>query len=183
MSTMDLIALGALDDELGYDDELGAVARRRSAQRRAGISRPPLAAMRRALVPNLPGVPAVGGREEPVGFGSFTFGNATAQTVTLTARPQKPFKGRRLVIPIFRTAGAAAIGVNVTALSVGQANQLVSSGAVPADAFVPGAFGVDLNLDPATPGIDITIVLATTATPGAGETITVTPMLIGVTFG
>jgi hypothetical protein len=192
----ELIALGFLDDQLGDDDQLlgAAVNARRGLMRRAQAVKARraspfaspaarnLAAMRSTIVPAVPGVPPIGGREEPLGLGTFTFGNATAQTTALTGRPQKPFKGSRLVITIVRTAGAAAIGVNVNSLFVGVNNMLVSSQAVPADMFSPLAVGVAMNIDPATPGIDVVLNLATTATPGAGETITVTAAIIGLTF-
>lgn len=192
------------DGVVGYDDEeLGAfnIAPRFNLSKvrshRALATRAPVAARRSVSVrhqiakaaylnkiaPAIPGVPAIGARAFPLGFGSFTFVNAGVTQTVLTANPQKPFKGARLVIDVRRSSGAVAELLTVTSLNIGQDNQLVSSGALPAEAFAPGAFHTSLSLDPATPGIDITIGLALSAAPGVGETISVSAMLIGETLG
>jgi len=135
------------------------------------------------LVPSVPGVPAVGARNFPLGFGAVTFVNAGLTQFNLVANPQRPFKGARLVIDVRRSAGALAELVTVTTLNIGQNNQLVSSAALPAEAFRPDGFDTVLSLDPATPGIDITLGIAISAAPGVGETVAVSAMLIGNTIG
>lgn len=177
----DIELLGAMFDMdlAGYDDdyEVGRILRRPN---RRTLNRAKYA---KALVPKVPGVPKMGAREFPLGFGTFTFVNAGATVATLTAQPQRPFKGARLVIVVSRSAGATAEAVTITQLNVGQNNQLASAAQLPAEAFAPGAQDVVLNLDPATPGIDITLGLAVSAAPGVGESIAVTAMLIGNAIG
>ncbi len=180
------------DDDLLGDDILGARRRRRRRGRGRGRGRRAIsryrgtakrAALRKALVPKTPGVPKPGGREWPLGFGVFTFVNAGVTTNTFTASPQRPFKGIRLVVVVNRSAGAVAELVSIAALNVGQSNQLVGASALPAEGFAQNAFQVTLALDPATPGIDITIQMNISAAPGLGETVTVSPMIIGLAVG
>jgi len=193
--------LGAEGEE--WDPELGAFrlpSRMRSMVRRRG-RRPPMRGSRRAIVarivslqqrkasyinkiaPAIPGVPQPGARNFPLGFGSFTFVNAGPTLATLTANPQKPFKGARLMVQVNRSAGAVAELVTINNLDVGTGNQLVSAEALPAEGFAATAFDTGLSLDPATPGIQIVLGIAISATPGVGETISVSAMLIGNTIG
>jgi len=135
------------------------------------------------IQPAIPGVPLAGARNFPLGFGSITFLPGGLTQFNLVANPQRPFKGARLVIDVRRSAGAVAELVTVTSLNIGQNNQLVSSAALPAEAFRPDGFDTVLSLDPATPGIDITLGLAISASPGAGESVAVSAMIIGDTIG
>jgi len=186
------------DDDLeGYDDDDAIIGARRRGRRgrfaRRGRrrGRRPMrrsyqakrAALRSALVPKTPGVPKPGGREWPLGFGVFTFVNAGVTTNTFTASPQRPFKGIRLLVVVNRSSGATAELVSISSLNVGQSNQLVGASALPAEGFAQNAFQVTLALDPATPGIDITIGMNISAAPGVGETVTVSPMIIGLAVG
>jgi len=177
-----------IEDELAGDDDdemMGAIAvpsRYRRLRRSNMVQRAKRAYMNK-LAPAVPGVVPPGARNFPLGFGSFAFVNGGATTAILTASPQRPFKGRRLVIDVKRTANALGELVTITGLTIGANDQRVAATALPAEAFLPGAFGVDLSLDPATPGIDITLELAISAAPGAGESVTVSPMLIGDTVG
>ncbi len=197
------IDLGEGNTLLGaYDDELGAFrlpSRIRSMVSRRGARRPPT--RRRAIVnrivqlqqrkasyinkiaPAIPGVPQPGARNFPLGFGSFTFVNAGATLTNLTSNPQKPFKGARLMVQVNRSVGAVAELVTITNLDVGTGNQLVSAQALPAEGFAATAFDTGLSLDPATPGIQIVLGIAISATPPVGETISVSAMLIGNTIG
>jgi hypothetical protein len=136
-----------------------------------------------AIQPAVPGVPSPGARNFPLGFGSVTFVNAGQTSFNLTANPQRPFKGHRLVIDVRRSSGATAELVEITQLNVGQGNQLMSAAALPAEAFRPDSFDTKLSLDPSTPGIDIVIGLQVSAAPGVADTITVGAMLIGDTIG
>ncbi len=160
----------------------GTTRRNQLIRRRANVY-----AKKRAYInkiqPAIPGVPAAGARNFPLGFGSAIFVNAGVTQFNLVANPQRPFKGARLVIDVRRSAGALAELVTVTSLNIGQNNQLVSSAALPAEAFRPDGFDTVLSLDPATPGIDITLGLAISAAPGVGETVAVSAMIIGDTIG
>jgi hypothetical protein len=60
---------------------------------------------------------------------------------------------------------------------------LVSSQAIPAEAFAPNAFDVRLALDPSTPGIVITCDVGISAALTGTDTITVIGALIGRAIG
>jgi hypothetical protein len=169
------------DDFVMGDDELGAIVRasRRAAASYAGRRAMPVA----RLMSKIPGAPAVGLRQYPLGFGVFTFTAASGTATTVTATPQRPFKGRRLVIDIARTGATATGLVSITSLLVGQNNQLVSAQALPAAAFGPTSFGVDLDLDPATPGILLVLALSISVAPGGADTVAVSPAIIGDAIG
>lgn len=194
--------LGA--DGEDWDDDLGAFRlpsrirsmvrprrrprRRRPRSRRAIVSRIVQLQQRKAsyinkIAPAIPGVPQPGARNFPLGFGSFTFLPAGITLTNLTANPQKPFKGARLMVQVNRSVGAVAELVTITNLDVGTGNQLVSAQALPAEGFAATAFDTGLSLDPATPGIQIVLGIAISASPPAGETISVSAMLIGNTIG
>ena len=161
----------------------GANTRRNALIRR----RATIVASKRAYInkiqPAIPGVPTAGARNFPLGFGTATFINGGQTQFNLVANPQRPFKGARLVIDVRRSAAALAELVTVTSLNIGQNNQLVSSAALPAEAFRPDGFDTVLSLDPATPGIAITLGIAISAAPGVGETVAVSAMIIGDTIG
>jgi len=161
---------------------------RRSTGRRAIVNRIVQLQQRKAsyinkIAPAIPGVPQPGARNFPLGFGQFTFLPAGITLTNLTANPQKPFKGARLMVQVNRSAGATAELVTITNLDVGTGNQLVSAQALPAEGFAANAFDTMLSLDPATPGIQIVLGVAISASPPAGESISVSAMLIGNTIG
>lgn len=151
-----------------------AVARARAMQRRT----PAQQALASRFAMRAPGVPSPGARRMPLGFDSFTFVNAGVTQFSFSARPQVPFRGRRLIIDIVRV-GAAGIAVRVDDIQVGTKSQLAGLGRISASAFQATAFDVDLGMDPSAPGIDILIVVSLSATPPVAETVTVTPSLIG----
>jgi hypothetical protein len=115
----------------------------------------------------------------PLGLGAAQLTNAVA-VVTLSAQPQRPFRGERLLISLARSAGALVVPVRVSEFKIGENSQLVGAGALPAEAFSPDAFGVRLAMSPSAPGILINLRIETDvgAVP-AGETITVTAAIIG----
>lgn len=189
MGFNELEILGALDDEMmGEDEMMGALAaanpellgaapglaRRLAARRTAGR-----AAIAQRFGLRAPGVPAQGARRLPLGFDSFTFVNAGVTINNFVTTPQVPFKGRRLVIDVARSAGALAQAVRIDDIQIGTRSQLAGQLRVSASVFGANAFDVDLGMDPCTPGTNILIVVSISAAPGVGETITVTPALIG----
>ena len=204
----DLIELGAMldydlagdDDDDDDDDELGFSFRKRfsslarrgrsSRGRSSRRSRPRVSsrtarkarAYMNAIVPAVPGVPSIGARTFPLGLGSHTFLPAAATTHKFTVSPQKPFKGQRLVAVVNRSSGAVSELLTITEFNVGSSNQLVSSGDLPLEGFIPGAFDVQMALDPATPGIDIIVDIGISAAPGAGESVSIALMIIGSTL-
>lgn len=173
--------LGALDDYLGEDAEyLGAAPRR--VVRRAPAPRPLAAAARAQLAQPMPGVPKAGPRIEPLGFPIISFTNASGLTLNATTRPQKPFKGSRLVLDIARTGAGATGLVSVASLKVGARDVLVNANPIGAGTFAPNAFGVELMMDEAVPGIDIVLTLTCSVAPGAGERIDINASVLGMTW-
>lgn len=169
--------LGAMDDYIGDDDMLG----RRGSR---GRGRPPIvASAARALTTLAPGVPTAGPRLEPLGFPIFNFVNAGATTITQITNPQKPFKGSRLTLDIARTGATATGLVSVSSLKVGARDVLVNTNPIGAGTFAPGAFGVELMMDTATPGVNLaaTIVLGAPALAVAA-TVDVSATVIGMTW-
>jgi len=166
----------------GDDDGMGSLEigrRRRARFKRPGGGSLPA----RTLIPRVPGVPAMGARLQPLGLGSSAFTAASGTVIALTARPQRPFKGQRLVVDITRTGASATGLVTITRLDIGTANQLVSSGALIAAAFAATAFDVNLMLDPATPGIDITVQFAISVAPAAADRVDFGGVIVGTAVG
>jgi hypothetical protein len=168
--------LGAIDDYLGDDEEyLGAVRR--------PMKRPLAVAAKRQLQQPMPGVPTAGPRIEPLGFPTtFAFVNAGATTISQNARPMKPFKGSRVIIDIARTGATATGLVTVTALVVGARPVPVAQNPIGAGVFAPNAFGIELMMDEAVPGIDITCALTISAAPGAGDSVICSVTIIGLSW-
>jgi hypothetical protein len=137
----------------------------------------------RRLIPRVPGVPMPGARLQPLGFGASAFTAASGLILTLQAQPQRPFKGQRLVVDITRTGATATGLVTVTRLDIGTTNQLVSAGALAAAAFAATAFDVNLQLDPATPGIIITVQFAISVAPGAADRVDFSATMFGTAIG
>ncbi len=179
----DIDLLGDEDDELG----LRFASLMRSRAVRGGTSRRGRArALAKALVPRIPGSPRQGAREWALGFNVVTFDTTSGTSLDATANPQRAFKGSRLVVDIARSnAGLSASGlVTIEQLFIGQTNQLVSAQSVSAGAFAPGAFHTSLSLDPATPGVDITVGFAISVAPTvAGDQVDVGTTLIGIAMG
>jgi len=166
----DMDGMGTL--EMGI--EMGRRGMRRSRGRRIPARR---------LIPQVPGVPMPGARLQPLGLGATAFTAASGTILALVARPQRPFLGQRLVVDITRTGASATGLVTITRLDIGTANQLVSSGALSAAAFAATAFDVNLQLDPATPGIDITVQFAITVAPAAADRVDISGTIFGTTVG
>lgn len=133
----------------------------------------------RRLIPPVPGVPARGLGEQPLGFGTTAFTATSGTLLTMTASPQRPFRGRRLVLDITRTGATSTGLVTLTRFDIGVDNQLPGSAAIGAAAFAATAFGVDLDLDPATPGVNITLQFAISAAPAMTDRVDIAATLIG----
>lgn len=178
----DYAEMELLGELLGEQDPiLGA---RAPLHRRVMASRGrPMAARRRiktALVPQTPGVPKPGARELPLGFSTIQFTETSALVLVATATPQVPFKGRRLVIDVVRSASGSGGLITINDIKCGQRSQPVSAQPLIAAGFGPTSVSVDMALDPVTPGNIITITIGATAQPGAGETVDIGMMLIGL---
>jgi hypothetical protein len=131
-----------------------------------------------------PGVMAPTEQLLPLGFQSldsgFTFVSGGGTTKAFLARPQKPFRGERLLVVVTKSAGAAATQVLIGSIFVGTDLQVVSAAPLPAEVFGATAFGVRLAMTSAQPGIDIFVNTALSGPALAvGETITVTITMLG----
>lgn len=127
-------------------------------------------------------IPGASGADQlmsPLGLGNGVLTN-TNSIVVLTAKPQRPFRGERLLISLARTPAATVVPVRLSEFKIGENSQLVGAGDLPAEAFDPAAFGVRLAMSASAPGIDIVLRLETNqnAVP-AGESIAVTAAIIG----
>lgn len=108
--------------------------------------------------------------------GTPTFVAAGPTSITLAARPQKPFRGERPVAIVVRVgAGAASITPVIRGgIRVGTDPQVAQVADQPIEFFDRTSFGVRMVFAPADPGIDIEVDVALVGPAlGAGETITV----------
>jgi hypothetical protein len=151
-----------------------------------GVSRP------QEELDQLPFEP-VGGAED--GAENAQFGGLALETVAdnntgyLLARPQRPFRGERLVISVFDTTevdplSPAAAAQNVVidpAMFVGAVQIGAAQGSTPVSAFGATAFGVRLSLPAAGQGTDIKIFLRAllAADPDDGRLLVVNAVLFG----
>lgn len=135
------------------------------------------------IVPTIPGAPAIGVKLQPLGFGATTFTATSGTALPASTRPQKPFKGRRLVVALARTGTTATGLVSIASLTIGVNNQFVSTGAVGADAFGPGAFDCNVELSACSTALDITVNYTISAAPTMTDTVAISTTLFGETVG
>jgi hypothetical protein len=185
------LILGSLDtmgDDMDGDDMEGddmegmsTVGRRRRAQARAR-------GRGQVVVPtpkwmNSTTSQGVSRPEENLDFMSFTPLTiaAGASTGTLSALPQRPFRGERLILAATNiTAGTDASGTATInpAIFVGAVQVGANQGATPFQAFRADAFGVRLSWPPAGQGTQVNIpCVLTTVAPAGGVA------LSGTVFG
>lgn len=171
-----------------YSDDVGTLeladlvglARR---GRRGNPGRAARNAQARALIPNVPGVPGAAMRLQPLGLGSTAFTATSGTILALSASPQRPFKGMRLIVDITRTGATATGLVTITRLDVGTDNQLVGSGAISASAFAATSFDCNLSLAPATPGVLITVQFAISSAPTVADRVDIGCTIFGSAIG
>jgi hypothetical protein len=166
-----------LGDEMG-EDGLGDILGQRQRLRAGGKAN-----WFGELKNGAPGAPPVSEKMYTLAFNSVVFNNSSGNALTATSRPQLAVRPERPVVIVTRSLGAGGIGVSISDIKVGQRSQLANSGEIPAEMFAPTAFGVRQAYDPCGPGIDVSIFYATTATPAAGETITVLSSLVARAAG
>lgn len=169
----------------GEDDggaDMGAIRLARAAQSRGRtLQLPPRAAWRSQLAP---GVPMPRETMEPLPLtpqsnnGVFSAG---VNQIQFSARPQRPFRGERIVATVFRNGPTAtATPILAGGLVVGTQVQSVEIGNLPLEIFAPNAFGVRLNLAAADPGVLISGNVQLFGTPlVAPDTIGVTITILG----
>jgi hypothetical protein len=116
----------------------------------------------------------------PLGLGGVTFVNGGPTTLQLIARPQRAFRGERLVISQQKALSAGQFRqVAIVDIKVGDVSQKVGGGSLPVEVFASDAFGVRLMLDAAVPGVDITLTLDIGVAPNVGDFISIAGALIG----
>jgi hypothetical protein len=174
------------DDELLLGlDELDAVLGARGRRARGG-GRQALArklGYKAALAKGAAsGAPPSGAKEWPLGFPILVFTSLTGTLLNAISRPQRLHRGRRLIVTVVRSAGAAAVAVSVNQIFVGADNQMIAAQPIAAEAFGPTAVGTAMVFTPASPGIDVTIQYLTSPVP-VGESVTVQTTLIGDSWG
>lgn len=164
--------IGAADLVGGYDDELTQLfGARQLVVGAEGGSAGQQAAMRQLAMRNataLVDVAPTKSRRYPLGFPTTTV--SASSTAAVSAQPQIPFRGERLIVPS-DFAGALLI----TDIKVGKNSQLAAANPLPARAFTEFGWGVDLHLDTADISQFVTLNLSNTT----AHDVTFNAMLIG----
>jgi hypothetical protein len=137
----------------------------------------------RRVVPSIPGAPAIGAKLQPLGFSAVAFTATSGTALPATTRPQKPFKGRRLVVDFTRTGATATGLLTITSINIGVNNQLVSTQPIGAAAFSPNAFDCNVSLSACSSALDITVNYALSVAPTMTDRIDVATTLFGETVG
>lgn len=177
-------------DDVG-DDDLGTLEvgwnpfRRRKKggrglQRRRGYPPPPRANHRPGRLPRRTDL-----RLQPLGMGASAFVVGGATILSLQQFPQRPFDGKRIVVDVTRSnAGASANGLlTMTRLDIGSDNQLVGSGSLSVGSFIANGVDVNLELDRAVPGIQVTMQFNISAAPTvAGDRVDFSATIFGVSL-
>lgn len=165
------------------DDVVGAAAAR-AMQRRGQHHAHPAAHLAPWLDTQIaPGVydPGEGLQVLPLrldtGASYFVF-DSTHSNCEFIGRPQKPFRGERLLFSVRHSSASDAVIVLGT-LSVGTEPQQAQVGSFDVEQYGAQAFGVRLAMLPASPGIDITMQLQLSGALAGTDTITVTAQILG----
>lgn len=137
----------------------------------------------RRIMPQIPGVPALGFRDQAVGLGNDQFAAATATTLVLEGTPGRPFKGRRLLCDVTRTGTSATGLLTITSWFVGDVNQLNGRKPLLFTAYGPTAFGVDHQLSACAPALPISVGVTITALPTMTDTVDIAAQINGETIG
>lgn len=175
-------------DELG-DDDLGALEigdvgfpfRRRRGGRKArgGNARVPM----RRLIPQIPGSPGNMLALEPLGLTAVAFTSTSGTLLAMTARPQKPFKPRRLIIDLTRTGASATGLITVSRIDIGVTNCLVQNNPIAVSMFQSVAVDANIAFPPASQGVDIVVQLNISAAPTTTDRVDVGGGFLGETVG
>lgn len=194
----------AVADMLGVDvgDVLGAIARRRAPVRRPaprafgrpGRGQPPRQLMAPRLgapltsplpwrAPQLaPGVMAPFEGLVPLplipnaGGGTFT---SVVNNISFQGRPQKPFRGERLVASVRRSAGAGGVLILAQSIFVGTDLQQAFAGGIDIEIFAANSVDVRMVFTSAQPGIEYSILCTPSIAVPVGETVSVSLTVLG----
>jgi hypothetical protein len=172
--------LGGMNVVGDYDEPLavmGAQPHHAAIARYTGISVPTPAWM------NAAHSQGVSRPQEEMDFLPFASAVLTGAALTgfLLARPQRPFRGERIVIDAIKSDGTDASKLVVVdpAMYVGAVQIGAAQGAATLTAFQATAFGVRLSFPAAGQGTDIKIFVRALVDPGEGNSFVVTATLIG----
>ena len=103
----------------------------------------------------------------------------TNTLITFTGKPQKPFKGERLLATIGKSSGATGSIVKSTGVFVGTDIQQASLGRFSLENYTKDAFGVRFSMVGQDPGVETTMDVLTTPNVPASETIAVAVEILG----
>lgn len=133
--------------------------------------------------PAVPGVSQRGGRVQPLGFTPGRFTTDTDTNLDVTATPQRPLRGGRLVGTYSRIGGSATGLLFLSSLTVGTDGQLLSSDAIGFDMLSPNSFGVGVNFTPASVGNQLVAQVSISDLPTDSDSVPFALGLWGLTIG
>jgi hypothetical protein len=181
--------LGLEMGDVNWADDLadiGALRRpgrgQRMPARRAGQQATQRLPMRR-LNPQIPGAPAIGLRLQPLGLSVVSFTATSGTQLPASTQPQRPFKGKRLVVDVARTGVTATGLITVAQFTVGSTNQLVSFNPIGTSAFAANAFDTNMELSACAAALTVTVGYALSVAPTAPDRIDIATTLFGETIG
>lgn len=171
-----------LDGDVLGEDVIGAARRLGRPGAAAAIARmlPRSPQWRQRIAPGVaaPGVGLVPLPLQPdAGGGVFT---NTVTAINYEGRPQKPFRGERLIALVGRSAGVpTSTRALATGLFVGTDPQQAQMANMDLEVFGPTAFGVRLSMVQAEPGVLIRMPCLTSAGIAVAESLSLTLMILG----
>jgi hypothetical protein len=136
-----------------------------------------------AVQPHVPGVAERGGKVQPLGFENGAFVAGGSAVITVRARPQRPIRGGRVVGSYSRTGASATGLLTLVQLVVATDGQLLSGDPISFDSLAPTAFGVGVNLTPASVGNEIFATVAISALPTMTDRVDFNLTIFGLTIG
>jgi hypothetical protein len=133
--------------------------------------------------PAVPGVSQRGGRVQPLGFTQGRFTSTSDTTLTVFATPQRPIRIGR-VVGSYQRIGSTATGLLILSkLVIGTDGQLVSSDGIGFDVLANNAFGVGVNLTPASVGNQCTADVSISDLPASEDSVPFSLSAFGLTIG
>lgn len=133
--------------------------------------------------PAVPGVSQRGGRVQPLGFTPGRFTATTDTQLDVTATPQRPVRGGRLVGTYSRIGTTATGLLFLNSLTVGTDGQLLSADPIGFDMLAPNSFGVGVNFSPASVGNQLVGQVAISDLPASEDSVPFSLSLWGLTVG
>lgn len=133
--------------------------------------------------PAVPGVAQRGARQQPLGFSPGVFTSNSGTTLEVTAVPQRPVRGGR-VMGTYSRQGTSSNGLLILqSLFVGTDGQLLSADGIGFDMIAPNTFGAGVNLTPASVGNQIVATVTVSVAPSEEDQIPFSMGIFGLTVG